>query len=140
MMGINVTLSPDHTPILPFSSGGRMRLLSHHAGRPLMADGKRALTYDDFWNLKTVGDVQVSPDGRRVAYVVAALVRESDEQRSSIWVADLERQSARQFTSGVKQDSQPRWSPDGAWLAFVSTREGGKPQIHVMSARGGEAK
>src|SRR5204863_201496 len=38
------------------------------------------------------------------------------------------------------RDSVPRWSPDGAWLAFLSTREGGVAQLHVIPAGGGEAR
>src|SRR5690242_6048070 len=105
-----------------------------------MTQGGRPLTYEDFWDFKIVGDVQVSPAENRAAYVVSTLDRDSDEQRSAIWVVDLDTRERRQFTSGAKQDSQPRWSPDGTWLAFVSNRSGDKSQIFVMSAGGGEGR
>src|SRR5579885_2584702 len=101
---------------------------------------KRPLTLEDFWRLKTVDDVQLAPDGAAVAYVVGAYDEARDERRSAIWIADLASGKASQFTGGEAADSQPRWSPDGARLAFVSTRQEGKPQIFVMPVGGGERR
>jgi len=105
-----------------------------------MTDGRRALTFDDFWGFGVVSDPQVSPDGRRAAYVVAHLDRESDRQRSAVWWVDLESGTTRQVTSGRTRDWQPRWSPDGQALAFVSDRENERPQVFVMQVAGGEAR
>ncbi|MCA1595753.1 MAG: prolyl oligopeptidase family serine peptidase, partial [Chloroflexi bacterium] len=105
-----------------------------------MADERRALTYEDFWDFKTVSDPQVSPGGRQAAYVVGWLDRERDEQCSAIWSLDLESGESRQLTAGKKRDWFPRWSPDGQNLAFASTREEDRPQIYVLSLAGGEAR
>ena len=43
------------------------------------------------------------------------------------------------LTSGKKEESHPRFSPDGEWIAFLSDREGKKTQVYLMSRKGGEA-
>jgi dipeptidyl aminopeptidase/acylaminoacyl peptidase len=99
------------------------------------------LTLDDFWSLKTVKDVQLSPEGVSVAYVVGSYDEARDEQRTAVWLAPLNASAPpRQFTAGRAKDSQPRWSPDGTRLAFVSTREGDKPQVYVIDVVGGEPR
>ena len=100
----------------------------------------RSITVDDFWSLKTVNDVQLSPDGKKVAYVVGICDPSIDKVRSIIWVADLTTLSTRALTSGEAQDTQPRWSPQGQQLAFVSTRHDDKPQIYAIDLSGGEAR
>ena len=45
----------------------------------------------------------------------------------------------RRLTSSSKRDAHPRWSPDGKWLAFESTRDG-ESQLYVIAADGGEAR
>jgi dipeptidyl aminopeptidase/acylaminoacyl peptidase len=105
-----------------------------------MSEEKRALTLEDFWSLKTVSDAQLSPDGLTIAYVVGSYDEKQNQAHSAIWLASLESGQTRQFTSGETTDSQPRWSPDGARLAFISTRHEGKPQIFIMDIAGGEAR
>lgn len=103
-----------------------------------MAAVKRALTLDDFWSLKTVHDVQLSPDGKTVAYVMGSYDERTSKQHSAIFLLDLDSRETRQLTSGEATDSQPRWSPDGARLAFVSTRHEGTSHIFIIDVRGGE--
>ncbi|MDX6473862.1 MAG: hypothetical protein QOK22_2678 [Gaiellaceae bacterium] len=98
---------------------------------------------DDVYELTGAGDPRVSPDGRRVAYVVSSTDREQAEARSAIWVAPLDgSEEPRRFTFGEKRDGSPRWSPDGRWLAFVSNRgdEKAQGQLYVIPAEGGEAR
>ena len=100
---------------------------------------KRGVRPKDLYLLRTVVDPQVSPDGKRVAYVVTWPDRDADETRTSVYVAPLDgRVTARRFTQGNK-DHSPRWSPDGRHLAFVSDR-GEKNQLFVAPLEGGEAR
>src|SRR5436305_2631977 len=104
------------------------------------------MTPEDVYALTSVGDPRLSPDGRRVAYVVSHTDEEANAYRTAIWVAPLDgSEEPRQFTSGERNDGSPRWSPDGRWLAFVSNRDGedekkAKGQLYVLAADGGEPR
>ena len=110
-----------------------------------LAQGKRAVTFDDVLAIKAVGGATLSPDGSQVLYTVRQWVAEKErmEARTHIWsVATNGSTPARQITSGEKGDSQPQWSPDGKFISFVSARGAGedvKAQVYVMRADGGEA-
>ena len=96
----------------------------------------------DVYALTGVADPRLSPDGRLVAYTVYAVDEEENEYRRGIWVVPVDgSEEPRQLTSGEKQDGDPRWSPDGRYLAFTSKR--GEPkaaQLYVLPVQGGEAR
>jgi dipeptidyl aminopeptidase/acylaminoacyl peptidase len=94
----------------------------------------------DLLAFKTIPELDISPDGARVAYVVTWIDTEKDEYRSTIHVAPTEGGAPVEFTRGPTRDSAPRWSPDGTQLAFLSDRTGGERQLYVMSVRGGEPR
>jgi dipeptidyl aminopeptidase/acylaminoacyl peptidase len=95
----------------------------------------------DVYELTGVTDPRLRPGGEEVAYVVWSIDGEANEYRQSIWIARTDgSEPPRRFTTG-KNDAQPRWSPDGEWLAFVSKRgddEKAHRQLYVMPAGGGE--
>src|SRR5262245_33815329 len=90
---------------------------------------------------KRVTSVSVSPDGRRVAYVVAhaAMEGEKSEWLSQVHLANSDGSGALQLTRGDKSASAPAWSPDGKWIAFLSSR-GGKANVWRIPVDGGEAE
>lgn len=95
---------------------------------------------EDVYRLTGVSDPRVRPGGDEVAYVVWSIDEEKNEYRQSIWLARLDgSEPPRRFTTGTN-DAQPRWSPDGTRLAFVSKRgdEKAKRQLYVIRADGGE--
>ncbi|HZU13394.1 MAG TPA: S9 family peptidase [Chloroflexota bacterium] len=92
-------------------------------------------------DLPWIREVQLSPQGL-IAYVLAPFGKKEEHEQSAIWVvpADPAGGEPRQFTAGDAHDHQPRWSPDGTRLAFLSDRrERGTAHIYVMPADGGEA-
>src|SRR5712671_2040868 len=105
---------------------------------PLAAQ-KRAITFEDFIALKSVGDPQLSPDGKWVAYTVSIPSLQDNRNVSRVWVAEVVTGKSRQLTGGPGSDRQPRWSPDGKTLAFVSTRDSGA-QVWVLPITGGDAR
>jgi dipeptidyl aminopeptidase/acylaminoacyl peptidase len=96
---------------------------------------------EDVYALTGVSDPRLSPDGRTIAYTVWSIDRDANEYRSAIWLASVDGAEApRQFTSGTKRDAEPRWSPDGSTLAFLSNRDGERMQVFAMPVGGGEAR
>lgn len=105
----------------------------------MATETRRRITPEDLYNFVTVGDPQISPDGDVIAFVRTQIDKESKEPRSSIWMVPAAGGQPVQFTRGNKSDSNPRWSPDGHTLAFVSDR-GGDRQIWLIDRFGGEAR
>lgn len=101
---------------------------------------KRRIIPDDLTKIIGLEDPQISPDGRWIAFVHAAPNMMERTYTRNIWLAATDGTNVRQYTRSGK-DSQPRWSPDGTRLAFVSAR-GGKPQIYVVptTSPGGEPR
>lgn len=90
---------------------------------------------------KRLDSVQVSPDGKRVAFTVRQAVLEEgkSEYRSHIHLANADGSQAFQFTQGTKSCDDPHWSPDGSRIAFLSSRSG-KRNIWLIRVDGGEAR
>ncbi|MGH7555543.1 MAG: alpha/beta hydrolase family protein, partial [Longimicrobiales bacterium] len=109
------------------------------AATPAVAQ-KRPITPADLWALARVSSPAVSADGRLVAYTVTRYDTTSNRSRAEIWVVPTAGGQARAFVTSEGSNSQPAWSPDGKWLAFISTRGGKGPQLHVMPTQGGEAR
>ncbi len=92
--------------------------------------------------LRIPSDVQTSPDGSKVAFVVAPIAHVETKPLSEIWLADISGEAnPRRFTSAQAEERMPRWSSDGGKLAFLSDRaERGSAQVHVIDTGGGEAR
>ena len=91
--------------------------------------------------MRVPGTVEISADGKQVAFVVYSRVPGEQKYRGSIWVAQTDGSAeARPVTSGKHGETSPCWSPDGEKLAFVTRPEGEKekPQLHIISLEGGE--
>ncbi len=96
-------------------------------------------TLDELIRLKTIGGAAVSPEGRYVAFTQSEAGLEQNAFVTQLWMAEVASGRVWQLTRGKKSSGQPRWSPDGKWLAFTSDREGGKNQIFAIAPDGGEA-
>src|SRR5215510_4448059 len=97
------------------------------------AQTKRPMTFDDLTAIKRVGDAQISPDGSRVAYVVTEVDKNLNRGKRSVSVVPTSGGLSLPLITSDKNDYSPRWSPDGKWIAYLSTRRGA-PQIFVGDA------
>ena len=101
---------------------------------------RRALRPTDIFRVRDVRDPQLSPDGKWVAYTVTVADSARDKNDTDVWMASWDGKDNLRITSTRDGESQPRWSPDGRYLSFLSSRDGGKGgQIWLLDRRGGEA-
>jgi dipeptidyl aminopeptidase/acylaminoacyl peptidase len=98
-------------------------------------------TFDahDLFGLEVASDPQISPDGRRIAYVRRSGDIMTDRMRSSIWLVDSASGEQAPLIAGPGSHMSPRWSPDGTRLAYISTAEGGAAQLYVRWLESGES-
>jgi len=112
------------------------------------ATGKRPMTWLDAQYLRSTGSLAVSPDGRQVLYTLTTPDWKEATSQTDIHVVSTDRgvASARQLTfTSQKNETQPRWGPDGSWFVFASNREApatsaNQNQLFLMRADGGEAR
>jgi dipeptidyl aminopeptidase/acylaminoacyl peptidase len=97
----------------------------------LAAAQNRTYTIEDLLKVRRVGDPQVSPDGKRVAFTVGDVNFDANRIVNQIYVLPIEGGSMKQLTTGDRSSSAPRWSPDGKKIAYTT---GG--QIWVMDSDG----
>ena len=97
-------------------------------------------TITELLKVRRVGDPQISPDGKTVAYTITDVDKASNRGTTHIYLVPIAGGESKMLASGERSSNSPRWSPDGRKLAFVSTREG-TPQIWTIDvASGSEQK
>jgi len=107
-------------------------------GSSLLA-GDKPWTMDAIMALKNISDLEISPDGSKVAYVVRSANFQRKAYDSQIWVVSTAGGTSRPLKSSHVSDGWPRWSKTGNRLAFVSRRDG-RLQVYVVAAPDGEPK
>ena len=93
----------------------------------------------DMLAMDRISDPQVSPDGKTIAFVLRKTDLEANRGRTDIWLVGVDGSGLKQLTTDPAGDWNPRWSPDGKSLYFVSARSGSS-QIWRIRLAGGEAE
>jgi dipeptidyl aminopeptidase/acylaminoacyl peptidase len=99
----------------------------------------RLITIDDYFQIRDVGQPELSPDGQWVAYTVRTKMLKEDKNETRIWMVSTHGGDPLPMTDESVSSAHPRWSPDGKYLAFTSSRNGGKSQVWLLNRLGGEA-
>lgn len=113
---------------------------------PAGGSSLRPLSFDDFSREVRVGDPQISPDGKEIAFMVSRTDMDANKSRSEIDLMDVASGATRVLTQGRDEVGAPRWSPDGRQLAFVTLPPcddqpcKAKPQVFAFPMDGGDAQ
>jgi dipeptidyl aminopeptidase/acylaminoacyl peptidase len=103
---------------------------------------KRSITARDLYNLEIISDVRISPSGDYIVYTLQRVDKKTEKKYSNLWMVPTNGGKPYQFTYGDQQDTQPRWSPEGDEIAFLSNRTDKEkpPQVFLIPFHGGEAR
>jgi len=108
------------------------------AAGPAPASDPHPFSIHDMLAMDRISDPQVSPDASRVAFTVRTTDLEANRGRTDLWLVGADGTGLKRLTSHPDADSSARWSPDGKWLYFLSTRSGSS-QVWKIAPDGGEA-
>ncbi len=98
------------------------------------------LTAETMWQLKRVGAPAISPDGKFAVYDLKRYDADTDKGNSDLYLVPTAGGKPQRLTSSKGNETEPTWSPDGRFIAFVAKRGDDKqPQLYVIAANGGEA-
>ena len=100
-----------------------------------LAQSRRPFTFQDMMALQRVGEPQVSPDGRWVAFSAVKVDLKANTRTPHLWVVPMTGGEEKQLTSGPAGEDRPRWAPDGKHLAYISS-QGGSSQVWVVDFDG----
>src|SRR5689334_19528277 len=102
---------------------------------PALSAQKQPFTVDALLKIARISDVQLSPNGRQVAFTVQTPDLDKNTRPTQIYVIPIDGGVARQITPDGANNSRARWTPDSRQLYFVSNRSG-SGQVWVMNADG----
>jgi dipeptidyl aminopeptidase/acylaminoacyl peptidase len=106
------------------------------------APKKRAITLDDLTREQRVSGPVVSPDGAWVLYTLSQIDAKEDKRQAHLWMVKWDGSERLQLTFGKEGAGDPRFSPDGKYISFLSSRPGPAKgnQVWALDRRGGEAQ
>jgi acylaminoacyl-peptidase len=78
------------------------------------------MTLVDLLNIPRIGDPRLSPDGRRIAFLLSTTDWPNDRRVPQLWTIDADGRGRRPLTATDAGASGARWSPDGTTIAFLS--------------------
>ncbi len=102
-------------------------------------DSTHPFSVHDMLAMDRIGEPQVSPDARNIAFTLRVTDLEANKGRTHLWLVGVDGTGLRRLTTHPAGCSNPRWSPDSRTIYFVSARNGGS-QVWRISIDGGEAE
>lgn len=84
---------------------------------------KRPFSLDDVARIRAVSDPAISPDGGWVSYTVTTVDGKRDRRQSDVWMTSWDGSRTVRLSSTPESEAGAKWSPDGRWLAFLSSRD-----------------
>ena len=106
---------------------------------PVLPGQSHPFSVHDMLAMDRISDPQVSPDGGFIVFVVRKTDLEANRGRTDLWLVGADGAGLRRLTSHQEADSNPRWTPDGKSVYFLSSRSGFS-QVWNIRIDGGEAK
>ena len=128
---------------LSLSKCGKAMIMSLAAFLTLLAvtypAQARKIELDDLNRIVGISDVQISPNGKQIAYIVSRANIKTDRFDRELMLYDVPTHSERRLTFERRGLGSPRWSPDGSKIGFLaSSNRGSEPQIFILDLRGGD--
>ncbi len=103
-----------------------------------LAQTKKSPSFEDVISLQSAADASISPNGKQIVFTVQTVDWTANRYDTELWISN-DGQTPFQLTNNLNHSStNPKWSPDGKWIAFLSQRLE-KTQLHVIRAAGGES-
>ncbi len=108
---------------------------------------RNRISVEHLWKLERPAQPTLSPDGAQACVSVTSYDMDENKGVSSLWLMSAFGGEPRRLTTAGEKDAEPRWSPDGKWIAFVAKRPGAagdkgdeEPQVYLIAPDGGEAR
>src|SRR5687767_13784036 len=108
----------------------------------VLANAQAAWSPETQVKTRVVGTPRISPDGKRVVYTVndAVMTTDKSEFVTQLWLATSDGKDNLQITFAEKSSTNPKWSPDGNWIAITSNRNDNRNNLYLLRLTGGEAE
>lgn len=133
--------------VQPASQPHTQPAAAHPSTRPdSVPPAKRPIRPADIYRLPAISDPQPSPDGKWISYTLSTIDSLKDNRNSDIWMVSSDGTQDIQLTYNPEGESRARWSPDGRYISFLSSRQATEPtaikgnQVWLLDRRGGEGR